>query len=285
MPWVAGISKGNPHPFRFGLHPHNKALDNASPVNGKMMDPAKILASRDILEKIDAVCRRQFSAENDQNECYIFVLDSLRADHFKRLKAFKGKSKLSTYLFSLTNSLVIDFRRKRYGRRRIPAAVSKLGKWAETVYRLVCWQRFSFDDAYDFLRSDGLYESDYERFRQEIVPIQNAPCRENPTFQSIDGLDGDPWRDLDETGSNPLEALIQKLDRERRIKAIKVIRETTKKLPERDQLLVRLVFGSEQPVRVAANIIDLSTSAARRRLKRLLMQYKESLLAVGIRES
>lgn len=248
------------------------------------MKPEEILASSDILEKIEAVCKRHFSAENDRNECYIFVLDSLRAENFKRLRAFKGKSKLSTYLHSLVNSLVIDFRRKRYGRRRIPTAVLKLGKWAEAVYRRVCWQRFSFDDAYDFLQVDGLYEGSYEQFLQEIVPIQNAPCRENPSFKSIDDPGGNPWRKMDDASSNPLETLIKKLDRERRIKAIKVIRETTKRLPENDQLLVRLVFGSEHPVRVAAKIIDLSASAARRRLKRLMIKYSESLLTAGIRE-
>ena len=120
------------------------------------MDPAAILASSDLLQKIEAACRRHFSAESDQDECYIFVLDSLKADNFKRLRAFKGNSKLTTYLFSLINSLVIDYRRKKYGRRRIPAAVAKLGKWAEAVYRLVCWQKFSFDDAYDFLQVDGV---------------------------------------------------------------------------------------------------------------------------------
>ena len=254
-------------------------------MNGNMMDPEKILASRDILEKIDAVCKRQFSAENEQNECYVFVIDSLQADHFKRLKAFKGNSRLSTYLFSLTNSLVVDFRRQRYGRRRIPAAVAKLGEWAEAVYRLVCWQRFSFDDAYDFLRIDGLYANDYNQFMRDIIPIQNAPCRENPTFQSLDGHGSDPRPNLDDIGPNPLEALIHKLDRERRIKAIAVIRDTTAKLSEKDQLLVKLVYGSEQPLRVAARIVNLSTSAARRRLRKLLIKYKKNLLAVGIRNS
>ena len=249
-----------------------------------MNKPEEVLTSSDILEKIEAVCRRHFSAENDRTECYIFVLDSLRAENFKRLRAFKGKSKLSTYLYSLVNSLVIDFRRKRYGRRRIPTAVLKLGTWAEAVYRLVCWQRFSVDDAYDFLQVDGLFEGSYEQFLEEIGPIRNAPCRENPSFKSSEDPGGDPLRKVDDVGSNPLETLIKKLDRKRRIKAIKVIRETTKRLPENDQLLVRLVFGSEHPVRVAAKIINLSASAARRRLKRLLIKYRESLLAAGIRE-
>ncbi len=174
----------------------------------KMIKPAEILASSDILEKIEAVCKRHFFAENDRNECYIFVLDSLRADNFKRLRAFKGKSKLSTYLYSLVNSLAIDFRRKRYGRRRIPTAVVKLGKWAEAVYRLVCWQKFSVDDAYDFLQVDGLFSGSYEQFQQEIVPIQKAPCRQNPSFMSMDDWGGDPSRKRNDAVSNPLEALM-----------------------------------------------------------------------------
>ncbi|CAB1057484.1 hypothetical protein D1BOALGB6SA_2237 [Olavius sp. associated proteobacterium Delta 1] len=249
-----------------------------------MMKPEQILASSDILDKIESVCRRHFYAENDRNECYIFVLDSLKADNYKRLRAFKGQSKLTTYLYSLVNSLAIDFRRKRYGRRRIPTAVVTLGKWAEAVYRLVCWQNFSVDDAYDFLQVDGLFSGSYEQFQQAIVPIQKAPCRQNPSFMTMDDCGGGASQKMKDSGSNPLETLIKKLNRQRRIEAVKVIRETTDSLPENDQLLVRLVYGSDHPVRVAAKVIDLSASAARRRLKGLLIKYRENLLAAGIRE-
>ena len=250
----------------------------------KIMDPEKVLSSSDLLVKIETVCKRRFSAENDQNECYLYVIDSLKADNFKRLRAFKGNSKLNTYLYSLINSLVIDFRRKQYGRRRIPAGVAKLGKWAETVYRFVCWQKFTFDDAYDFLRIDGLYTGSYREFIKEIEPIKKAPCRENPAFQSIDETRENALKNIDDQGANPLESLLQKLDRERRIKAIKVIRATTAALPEEDQLLVRLVYGSDQSVSAAAKVIGLPASTAGKRLKRLLTKYREKLLAEGIRE-
>ena len=253
-------------------------------MNDENIDPEKILSSGEILEKLDAVCKRHFSNENDQNECYVFVLDSLKAENYRRLRAYKGKSKLTTYLYSLTNSLVIDFRRKRYGRRRIPSGVAKLGKWAEAVYRLVCWQKFSFDDAYDFLRIDGLFEGTYAKFINEIVPIRNAPCRENPTFQSLDEPGNRSTQNMNDTDFNPLESLVQKLDRERRFKALQVIRETTKAQSQKDQLLVRLVYGSEQPVSTAAKVMGLSASAARRRLKGLLAKFREQLLARGIRE-
>lgn len=248
------------------------------------MDPEKILSSNDLLVKIETVCHRRFSAENDRNECYVYVIDSLKADNFKRLRAFKGKSSLNTYLYALINSLVIDFRRKQYGRRRIPAGVAKLGKWAETVYRFVCWQKFTFDDAYDFLRIDGLYTGSYIEFIKETEPIRKAPCRENPAFQSIDEAHESSLRNIDDESSNPLEFLIQKLDRERRIKALKVICETTAGLSEDDQLLIRLVYGSDQSVPAAAKVIGLPASTAGKRLKSLMTIYREKLLAEGIRE-
>ncbi|MGD8990686.1 MAG: hypothetical protein PVI00_04445, partial [Desulfobacterales bacterium] len=196
----------------------------------------------------------------------------------------KGKSKLTTYLYSLINSLIIDFRRKKYGRRRIPAGVAKLGKWAEAVYRLVCWQKFSFDDAYDFLRIEGLFEGSYEQYLEDIAPIRKAPCRENPIFESINEINGDCFETTSGTNSNPLELLICKLDHERRIKALRIIRATTAELSQEDQLLVKLVYGSGQPVKTAALVIGFSLSSARRRLKSLLNRYREQLLAEGIRE-
>ena len=248
------------------------------------MDPETILSSDDLLVKIEAACKRHFSVENDQDECYVFVIDNLKADNYRRLRAFKGKSKLNTYLYALINSLVIDFRRKKFGRRRIPAGVVKLGKWAEAVYRFVCWQKFSFDDAYDFLSVDGLFTGSYSEFIKACEPISKAPCRENPAFQSIDETRENSLKNFDNDSANPLEFLIQRLDRERRIKAMGIIREATAELPEDDRLLVRLVYGSDQSVSATARVIGIPASTAAKRLKSLLVKFREKLLAEGIRE-
>ena len=246
--------------------------------------PEKILASREIIDKIEAVCKRHFEDENEQNESYVFILDSLKADNFRRLRAYKGQSQLTTYLYSLINALIVDYRRKTYGRRRIPAAVAKLGKWAEAVYRLVCWQKYSFDDAYDILQVEDLFTGPYERYVEAIAPIREAPCRENPSFQSLNeevfGVAENPHG----PDANPLETLIDKLDRQRRVKALKIIRAATKTLSQDDQLLIRSVYGSEQPINAAARVIGVSASSARRRLKQLLNHFREQLLTGGIRE-
>ncbi|MGD9289516.1 MAG: sigma-70 family RNA polymerase sigma factor [Desulfobacterales bacterium] len=248
------------------------------------MDPETLFFSDDLYAKIEAVCKRHFSAENNQSECSIFVIDSLKANNFKRLRDFKGKSSLNTYLYSLINSLVIDFKRKKFGRRRIPAGVVKLGKWAEAVYRFVCWQKFSYDDAYDFLMVDGLFTGSYDEFIRAAEPIRRAPCRENPAFQSSEDARKGDLKNIMAGDSNPLETLIQKLDRERRIRALKIIKETTARMSGNDRLLVKLVYGSDRSLTAAAKVLGLPASTARNRLKRLLTTYRESLLAEGIRE-
>ena len=148
----------------------------------------------------------------------------------------------------------------------------------------MCWQKFTFDDAYDLLRIGGLYTGSYIEFIKETEPIRKAPCRENPAFQSIDEAYESSLKNIDDESSNPLEFLIQKLDRERRIKALKIICETTAGLSEDDQLLIRLVYGSDQSVPAAAKVIGLAASTAGKRLKSLLTKFRENLLAVGIRE-
>ncbi len=251
---------------------------------GNPINPENILSSSEILHKIEAVCKRHFADENEQSESYVFIIDSLKADNFRRLRAYKGQSQLTTYIYSLVNTLIVDYRRKIYGRRRIPAVVAKLGKWAEAVYRLVCWQKFSYDDAYDFLQVDDLFEGPYDAYLKAIGPIREAPCRENPAFQSLDAEIAGTSENLRNPEANPLEALIDKLDHERRGKALKIIRATTTTLSQEDQLLVRLVYASGQPVAAVAQMIGRSASSVRRRLKRLLTHYREKLLAEGIRE-
>ena len=81
-----------------------------------------------------------------------------------------------------------------------------------------------------------------------------------------------------------MEKLIEKLDYQRRFRAAGIIREMTGELSEQDQLLVRLVYGSDHSVRAAAATVGLSTTAVRNRLNRLLVLFRKKLLASGIRE-
>ncbi len=59
----------------------------------------------------------------------------------------------------------------------------------------------------------------------------------------------------------------------------------TSELSDEDQILVKLVYGSDHSAAAAAKVLGISPPAARKRLKSLLIKYKAALLAEGIRES
>jgi len=248
------------------------------------MDPKALLSSQEVLQKIDDVCRRRFLEENEAMECHNFVIDGLMASDYRRLRSFKGKSSLKTYLYTLVNALATDFLRSKYGRRRIPVAVQRMGHLAEKIYRLICWQKFSFGEAYDIAVMEERYEGDMMAFAAKFESVRNAPCPENPAFVSPENRSGETIHEMPTSEPDPLERLMAHLDSELRIKAGRVIHKITETLSETEQLLVKLVYGSGLPVTGAARTVGMEQPAARKCLKKILNLYREALLAEGIRE-
>ncbi len=247
------------------------------------IDPKALLSSPETIRKITNKCKYNFSDENEAGECFNYIIDGLKADDYRRLRLYQGKSRPETFLFTTVNRMVVDFRRQRYGRRRIPVQVSNQGNWAERVYALVCWEKFTYDDAFHFISDEKLFSGSYTDYIAGIEPIRTAPCKENPFFQSLDGHKGNPVDIEAATTENPLEQLIAKLDRDYRIAAIGIIKETMATLSDDDQLLVRLVYGSDNKVAAAGRAIGVdNASTARRRLNNLLLQFREALLKNGI---
>ena len=117
---------------------------------------------------------------------------------------------------------------------------------------------------------------------RETEPVKEAPCRQNPHFVSTDNQEG--WSpDPADSEPNPLESLLFKMDREEKVRAGRIIREISATLSREDRLLLALVYGSGRSAALAGKSVGLKPGTARKRLKRLLAQLKEGLLAQGIR--
>ena len=256
-------------------------LDTQVDGPNRELSPETILSSAETLGRIEAICRRRFPDPSEADEAYLFVLEGLKADDFRRLRSFKGRAKLTTFIHTLVNSLASDFKRKRYGRKRIPKLISRLGAWAEMVYRLVCWQGYRLWEAFEIVRLEGLYQGSFGRFMQDSEAIKDAPCRENPRFFSVDSEEG-RVREIPDQGQNPLEELLSALEEESRLKAAATIREAVGSLDEADRLLIRLVYESDHSAASAGRVTGLPPDAARKRLKSILTGLKEVLLAQGI---
>lgn len=244
---------------------------------------ASILTDEKNLQQLEAVCRNRFGRSPEADECYLYILDKCQEDDFRRLRLFSGKSSLKTYLYTLFNNLAADFMRSRYGRRRLPKLVSDLGAWAEAVYKLVCWQKYSYEDAWEIVSLKDLYDKPFNHFLDDIEELNRVPCPEHLSFVSTDYEDYQEPADS-RSRSNPLEALLRRLDLERRLQAARIIKNHTAALPPEDQLLIRLVYGDNHSIGAAGRLLGFYPVRAQRRMKKLLVGIREALLAEGIRE-
>ena len=62
--------------------------------------------------------RKSSSGYDDVMDRYTFILESLRADEFRRLRRFKakGRSTFNTWFVVISSRLCVDYHRRRYGR-------------------------------------------------------------------------------------------------------------------------------------------------------------------------
>lgn len=249
------------------------------------MNFQSLLSSDTMLELIQKKCQGNFSDQNDQDECYLFILNELEAGNYSRLSKSYSESQSVAYISTVVNNLVVDFRRKKYGRRRFPALIKRLGEFAEAVYRYVCWQKFTYADAYDFVLIDNLYTGSWNDFLLDIEEIRTAPCAQNPQFVSPHTNGNDMFENIPTEELNPLDMLVEKLDQGKKSVAIEVVRDTLNAMSEADRLLIRLIYGDDHKKSQAAKVLGISPQKAGRRLKTLLLNIKENLFKKGVRSS
>jgi hypothetical protein len=73
-------------------------------------------------------------------------MERLEEDDWRRVKAYEGRAKFTTYISLVALRLLEDFARHRFGRARPPAWVKAQGPVWEEVYRLLCLERMSITD-------------------------------------------------------------------------------------------------------------------------------------------
>ena len=174
-----------------------------------------------------------------------------------------------------------DLRRHPLPCQRLQALqASRSGREARGLGRAGSPRRFSLSEAYDLLRAAWATGRHSRSSWPKSVDVRGS-CPGEPDLLLESGQ-----RPLQNAANlNPLEALLEKLESDRRTAAIEVIRDVVAGLPESDQLLFRLVYGSDLSAAAAARSLGLEAPAARRALKGILTKCREKCLARGVRES
>jgi hypothetical protein len=149
-------------------------------------------------EKI--IPRKDEESCDEGMELYIWLIQQLR----RRLKAYKGKSKLSTYIWVIlnSNSLRVDILRWKYGRadecndKRLPVVIQKLPNIERRIFE---WLRRGKDEEF-IIHKLGIEQ---ELFRQSAQHVREVLLRaglidliERSVFTEVDLSDPENEKNL-----------------------------------------------------------------------------------------
>ncbi len=94
-------------------------------------------------DRLEFLVQKRFRDTNTAQEASLYLLEKLEEDDWRRIRAFNGKAKFSTFLHCLTGNLLEDFSRKKFGRFRPPQWLVKQGALWTKVFKLLCLERIA----------------------------------------------------------------------------------------------------------------------------------------------
>lgn len=277
----------------------------------------RVFAHWDLLNQL---ARRRFpergsaEASNLAEEASLYVLNRLEEDDWLRVRQHRGQSSFRTFLAQVTQRLLEDFWRQKYGRPRVPAWIKALGPLWERAYRKLCRERLpaptvieEMRAAFDPGRDPAALEEIVKAIRARIIdcgalPADKAerPMADFPDSFDVDGVAESAARTpsveegvVAEQRSHLLKVIAAWLDPERAAGSGAApddnpLAAALRKLPDRlrltpeERLLLRLVYQEGMTVTDAGQRLGLGVNSVQGKMRRLLERIRSALRAVGL---
>lgn len=96
---------------------------------------------RQVRRRLNGAAHEDLRADAYQELCAALI-----EDDYRRLRHYTGQGSFTGFVLRTADRLLIDFVRSVAPRRRLPAAVAKLGSLEQDVFKLLAWRRMP-DDA------------------------------------------------------------------------------------------------------------------------------------------
>ncbi len=251
-------------------------------------------------ELINRLAGRRFPGSALAEEAALFVLNRLAADDWRRLRAFTGESTLATYIAALSFRLLEDFARARFGRSTPPLWVRRLGGIWLTLFRLLCLERFTPDEAVALVHQQQAGDPrQIERAAYQLLG-EIPSCGEHRGDAPGGGAETD-LRVGDEADCPEQEQRLTEREREQlfatlgRVVFDEAVADSGSRLlarvvaanielAPRERLLLKLCFRDGVAVTEAGRMLGWNRFQVHGRLRRLLERLRRELARVGLEE-
>lgn len=145
----------------------------------------------DLMGRLDRLAKKRFWDENLADEAFIWILDKLKADNWARLDSFAGKSKPSTFLYTVFLRSLEDFSRTKFGYPRPKTWLKNMGDFWVQIWKRLCLER---EPPEQIKMSMGSGNKHLEREIKQImvtIKAQEPDCGKQESLTTIGGTDDD----------------------------------------------------------------------------------------------
>ncbi len=245
---------------------------------------------------INSMAVHRFGEGTLAEEAALEVMEGLKADDWRRIRSYRGKASLTTFIRSLTSRLLEDFARQRFGRVRPPLWVKTFGGIWEKLFRALCLERLNVmeavevvvqrqvnskkneveDAAYHLLaripdcgKSQGLevsYEDEWlQAESEELIQIRSAEAKQVKElfFAIFQRLLGDNECEVSDSLLKKYKAL-------------------TISLSPEEKVLLKLCYQDGMGVTQAGKMLGMSRFQAHGRMRRLMARLRGEFERVGL---
>jgi len=214
-------------------------------------------------------------------DSFQYVCEQLSAHSFRRLRKFQpqGPAIFSTWLRAVVRNLCLDWRRKRFGRRRFFNSILRLSIFDQEVFRHLYERQLSLDDAFQSLRT--VYPTlTHAQLQESTIRINSSLTARQSRLLAARQANPDQAANLETTAAeatfpdpapNPETLALLK-------ERATTLRQALGRLPPRERLLIRLRYEQELTLEQIAELLDLGNAQrAERQIKAVLMKLREEL--------
>lgn len=230
-----------------------------------------------LIERVIAfVCRRHNCSADEAEELDAIVKLKLIEDDYARLRSWKGKSELSTYLTTVVRHLFQDYLIARRGKWRPSEEAKRLGPVAEKLEELRSRPpTLTFDQACEYLITNRKLDVTREAL-DEIA--KRLPVKIVRHFEGEGPLESLPTGE-----AGPHERLRSKESCAQLARIREAMNRALAELPSEDRLLIRMHFLDDFSIATISRRTCQEQKPLYGRLKKALLQVRQSLEREGIR--
>jgi len=102
----------------------------------------ELVFSEKFMKKLELLAAAKVVSDiASKEEAVTYVIEKLSEDDWAKCKLHKGDSSPTTYLYTLSSNLIIEYSRKKFGRVRPPEWLKREGSFWVTVWKELCLDR------------------------------------------------------------------------------------------------------------------------------------------------